>query len=132
MNLLSITYDKLNNSYSYTMNKSAPSNCHILDYSFFSEIDLNDRFILFIGSVWYGVDMATANALSEIATRHQHTKLYFKLIMDELELPNVVPKEVVFTHLPIVLFIDKLNVKVISAGPMHKYDLEKKINELRI
>jgi hypothetical protein len=130
MNLLGMTYDNEKNSYSYNMQESAPSNCQILDYKYFSDIDLRGRFILFIGSVWAGLDMATANALAEFATKYTNTQFFFKLIIDDSVLSNVVPKEVVFTHLPIVLYIDNLEVKALSTGQTHKTELQKRIDKV--
>lgn len=130
MNLLGMNYDIEKNTYSYSMRESAPLNCKILDFKAFSEVDLENKFILFIGCGWYGLDMATANALGEFATQYLKTNFYFKLIGDEVELPNVVPAVVTFKHLPIVMYIDNFDIKVLSTGQTHKTELWKKIDEV--
>jgi hypothetical protein len=131
MNLLALEYDKINGVYTYSFSKNAPSNCKPIEYSSFFEIDLKGQFILFIGSIWSGnVDVRVAEFLGEIACKYPKVNFYFRIVLDESENDKIVPKGVVFTHLPIVLFVKDSSIDTISTGPISKVELGNRIEPL--
>lgn len=131
MSLFTLEYDKINGDYTYSFSKNAPSNCKPVEYSSFSEIDLKGQFILFIGSIWSGnVDVRVAEFLGGIALSYPKVKFYFRIVLDEVENEKIVPKQVVFTHLPIVLFVKDSSIDTISTGPISKVELGNRIEQL--
>jgi hypothetical protein len=131
MSLLALEYDKNNGVYTYSFSENAPSNCKPIEYSSFSEIDLKGRYVLFIGSIWSGnVDVRVADFLGDIACNYPSVKFYFRIVLDEADNDKIVPKEIVFTHLPVVLFVEESRITTISTGPVNKNDLGNKIEQI--
>lgn len=131
MSLLTLIYDKNNGVYTYSFSENAPPNCNTIEYSSFADIELSGRYVLFIGSIWTGnLDVIIASILGDIAYKHPHVKFYFRIIVEETEIEKLVPKEVVFSHLPIVLFIEGTKITTISTGTINKNDLGNKIEQI--
>jgi hypothetical protein len=128
MKLLTLLYHENEKSYTYSFSKDAPLNCQLLDYYDFSKINIIEKSILFIGSIWYGnVDVVLASVLAEVAVDYPDSKFYFKIILDEKELVTLVPKEFEFTHLPIILLMENSKWKIISTGLIRADILTSKI-----
>jgi hypothetical protein len=127
MNIIGTEYDQSKGNYIYFINKGFPVNCKVYNYDAFSQVDLTRNFILFVGCVYYGVNMGIANSLGEIASKVLNFEFYFKMIFEDAELSSAVPKEISNPILPVILFVSRGKFEIVANGPIHKNILHDKI-----
>lgn len=131
--LLNIKYDVERSKGSYSLNRDASKNCHLLVSDNWSQIrKKEDRFIYYLSSIWYDHSVGVSNLLWNIALRMPDINFYLKLVEDEADLNSLVPRDLFFQHLPLVIFVDKTKVELISSGPISEAELERRISELLI
>ncbi len=130
MNFITLAYNEAEKEYSYLISPNAPPNCKILDFKKYSELKIQDDFILFIGCIWYGIDISISNSLSEIACNYPNINFYFKLIFAEEELESLIPEEIPLQKLPVILKISDFKTTVVSNGLISRDELDNKILKL--